>query len=109
MLAGSGCPVRAMVRRRPEPADARAGVEYVVADFDDPESVRRALGGVERAFLTTNSSERVEAQQRSFVDQAPMAGVRHIVYLSQLHADRSSPVRFLRYHAVVEHAIASSG
>jgi uncharacterized protein YbjT (DUF2867 family) len=31
------------------------------------------------------------------------------VYLSQLHATRDSPVRFLRYHAVVEEAISSSG
>ena len=32
-----------------------------------------------------------------------------MVYLSQLHAAKDPPVRFLRYHAVVEEAIASSG
>jgi uncharacterized protein YbjT (DUF2867 family) len=99
--------VRAMVRRRPEPSGL-AGVEYVTGDFDDPESVRRALIGVERAFLATNSTERVEAQQLNFVEQARASGVGHIVYLSQLHAARSSPVRFLRYHAAVEDAIATS-
>jgi uncharacterized protein YbjT (DUF2867 family) len=45
----------------------------------------------------------------SFVEQARAAGVQHIVYLSQLHAARNSPVHFLNYHAVVEDAIASSG
>lgn len=35
--------------------------------------------------------------------------MRHIVYVSQLHANRNSPVRFLRYHAVVEEALAQSG
>jgi hypothetical protein len=30
---------------------------------------------------------------------ARTAGLRHIVYLSQLNATKNSPVRFLRYHA----------
>jgi uncharacterized protein YbjT (DUF2867 family) len=107
-LADSGVHVRAMVRKYPA-SDALPGVEYVMADFDDPVSIRRALEGVDRAFLTTNSTERVEAQQLNFVQQACAAGVRHIVYLSQLHAAKNSPVRFLRYHAVVEEAIGSSG
>jgi len=97
-LAGSMARVRAMVRKHPEAADALPGIEYVIADFDDPVSIRQAQEGVQRAFLTTNSTERVEAQQLNFVEEARAAGVRHIVYLSQLHAARSSPVRFLRYH-----------
>ena len=109
-LAGSGEVVRAMVRKRPDHGiDASPGVEFVTADFDDPQTVRRALEGVDRAFLVTNSSERAEAQQLGFVEQARAAGLRHIVYLSQLHAAADSPVRFLRYHATVEEAISSSG
>jgi uncharacterized protein YbjT (DUF2867 family) len=109
-LSGSGSPVRAMSRRPHERfGEGSPGVEFVTADFDDPASLRRALDGVESAFLVTNSSERVQAQQLSFVDAARVVGVRHIVYLSQLHATRDSPVRFLRYHAVVENAIAASG
>jgi uncharacterized protein YbjT (DUF2867 family) len=109
-MAGRGLAIRAMVRSKPAPAaGALPGVEYVTADFDDAASIRLALTGVSRAFLTTNSTERVEAQQLGFVEQARAAGVRHIVYLSQLHAARQSPVRFLRYHAVVEDAIGASG
>lgn len=89
--------------------DALPGVEFVTADFNDPATIRLALEGVDRAFLVTNSSERAEAQQLGFVDLARAAGVRHIVYLSQLHAAKNSPVRFLRYHAVVEDALSSSG
>ena len=37
------------------------------------------------------------------------AGVKHVVYLSQLHAVSDPPVRFLRYHAKVEEALADSG
>jgi uncharacterized protein YbjT (DUF2867 family) len=35
--------------------------------------------------------------------------VKHIVYLSQLHASPDSPLRFLRYHAAVEEALRESG
>jgi uncharacterized protein YbjT (DUF2867 family) len=90
-------------------SEALPGTELATADFDDRASVARALEGIERAFLVTNSSECTEEQQLRFVDQARKAGVRHIVYLSQFHASRNSPVRFLHYHAVVEEAIASSG
>ena len=109
-LSTLGVTVRAMVRstsRRPN--HLPRGVELATADFDDDGSIARALEGIERAFLVTNSSERAEEQQLRFVERARAAGVRHIVYLSQLHALRDSPVRFLHYHAVVEEAIASSG
>jgi uncharacterized protein YbjT (DUF2867 family) len=89
--------------------DLLQDVELATADFDDGPSIARALEGIESAFLLTNSSERVEEQQLRFVERACEAGVRHIVYLSQLHAARNSPVRFLHYHAVVEEAITSSG
>lgn len=109
-LSAVGASVRAMVRKPRDPGDrAFPGVDFVTADFDDPQSIRRALEGIERAFLVTNSSERVEEQQLRFVELAHAAGVRQIVYLSQLHAAGNSPVRFLRYHAAVEDAISSSG
>jgi len=107
-LSGAGIAVRGMVRKQPA-AGALRGVEFVTADFDDPASIRRALAGVERAFLVTNSTERAEAQQVGFVQIARAAGLRQIVYLSQLHAAMNSPVRYLRYHAVVESAISASG
>ncbi len=99
-----------MVRRpRTHSNTVLSNVEYITADFDDAASVHRALEGVERVFLVTNSTERVEEQQLRFVEIASAAGVRRVVYLSQLHSAKESPVRFLRYRAVVEEAIASSG
>lgn len=70
---------------------------------------RRACAGVDQAFLLTNSTERAEQQQTAFARIAQQSGVRHIVKLSQLHAQVSSPGRFLRYHAAVEAAIRASG
>jgi uncharacterized protein YbjT (DUF2867 family) len=84
------------------------GVTSTDGDFDDPASLRRALEGVDRAFLLTNSSEQTEAQQIAFVEAARAQRVSHVVYLSQLAADPRSPVRFLRYHGAVEAALVNS-
>jgi hypothetical protein len=54
---------------------------------------------MERVFFVTNSTERVKEQQLRLVESASAAGVRRVVYLSQLHSAKVSPVRFLRYHA----------
>jgi len=110
-LSQKGVRFRAMVRsagRTPELASL-PGIELVNGDFDDRETLARALNGVERAFLLTASSERAEAQQRAFVDAARQEGVRQLVKLSQWAADRNSPVRFLRSHAAGEAAIRDSG
>ena len=111
LLSARSVPARAMVRST-DKADAVAalpGVEIVAGNFDDDASLDRVLHGIERAFLLTNSTDRAEAQQMSFVAAAKRGGVRHIVKLSQFAADEASPVRFLRYHAAVERAIRETG
>ncbi|CCH01685.1 NAD(P)H azoreductase [Fibrella aestuarina BUZ 2] len=110
-LSNRGVPFRAMVRRPERASDLATlpGATVVAGDFDDPSSLATALNGMEQAFLLTPSSAQAEAQQLHFVEEARKAGVQHLVKLSQLAADAHSPVRFLRYHAVVENAIQASG
>lgn len=108
LLSSRDVPARAMARV-PEKIAKLPGVEAVAGDFDEPASVERALDGIERAFLLTNSTERATDQQCAFVTIARRAGLRYIVKLSQYAADAASPVRFLRCHAVVELAIKESG
>jgi uncharacterized protein YbjT (DUF2867 family) len=84
------------------------GATSTEGDFDDPASLRKALEGIERAFLLTNSTERTEAQQIAFVEAAQAQRVGHVVYLSQLAADPQSRVRFLQYHGAVEAALMNS-
>ena len=108
-LAKRGAPVRAMVRTEADRSKLRAGVEVVVADFDDATAVATALDGAERAYLVTPSSEQAEEQQKRFADLAAKAGTRHLVVLSQLGSEEHSPVRFLRYHAAVERHIRDLG
>jgi uncharacterized protein YbjT (DUF2867 family) len=109
-LAERGAPVRAMVRTEADRSKLRsAGVEVVVADFDDTPAVAAALDGAERAYLVTPSSEQAEEQQKRFADLAAKAGTRHLVVLSQLGSEEHSPVRFLRYHAAVEQHVRDLG
>jgi uncharacterized protein YbjT (DUF2867 family) len=84
-------------------------VQVAAADFDDADSLAAAVAGVGRAYLVTPSSEQAEAQQVRFAELAAAAGVEQVVVLSQLAADEASPVRFLRWHAVVERRIRELG
>ena len=105
-LAAGGTRFRAMTRR--DGVEMSAGAEPVVADFDDADSLRRALDGVRAVFLVTPSTEHAESQQIRFLDIAEAAGVEHVVLLSQLASRSDSPVRFLRYHAAVEERLRAS-
>ena len=73
-LTAQGVPVRVMVRKPPAAGTFPAEVETVVADFDDQNSLAAALTGVRRAYLVTPSSERAQAQQLRFADQARNRG-----------------------------------
>lgn len=108
LLEGRGAKVRAMVRK-PDASRRASSTTFVAGNFDDARSLEAALDGVTRAYLVTPSSPDAEAQQVRFVELAAAAGVTHLVKLSQLAADEASPVRFLRYHAVVERRIRELG
>jgi uncharacterized protein YbjT (DUF2867 family) len=104
-LAAQGISFRALLRT-PKQIE---GAETVTGDLENKESLVKALQGVEKAFLLTNSSEEAEQLQSNFVDAAVEAGVQHIVKLSQFAAEKNSPVRFMRYHAAIEEKIMQSG
>jgi uncharacterized protein YbjT (DUF2867 family) len=110
LLVSRGVGVRAMVRREGDATRLAAmGVDAVIADFDDEAASGNALQGVDRVYVVTPSSERAEDQQRRFIEVAAATGVQQVVKLSQLGADESSPVRFLRWHAAVERRIRELG
>lgn len=108
-LADGAAPVRALIHREQDIERLPEGVQASVGDFDEPDSLSAALQSVRSAYLVTPSSERAQQQQLRFVQLAVDAGVGRIVLLSQLGARADSPVRFLRYHAVVEDRIRELG
>jgi len=79
-LAGTGHQLRALVRD-PAKAQLAGGVEVVHGDLTDPDDVRQALHGVDRAFLNMANDNGAQ-----FVDVAAQLGLSHLVLLSSFTA-----------------------
>ncbi|MFF4371247.1 SDR family oxidoreductase [Streptomyces sp. NPDC001594] len=73
-------PVRVMARQPARVTDAPAKAEIVPGDYDEAESLDRALEGVDSVFLVTSRVGRDD--DRRFLRAAREAGVRHVVKLS---------------------------
>lgn len=108
-LQARALPVRAFVRN-PEAAAARLGsVELAVGDFADRASLRRALQGVSRVFLSSADGPEKVAHERSVIDAAAEAGVGQIVKLSAIHAREDSPLPAFAWHGAIERHLNRSG
>jgi uncharacterized protein YbjT (DUF2867 family) len=108
----SSYPVKALVRSR---ADARTfeafpTVEVVEGDMSRPETLTRALSGVDRVLLISSSDQQMAETQSTFIDAAKDCGVQHIVKWSGLSAaDVGTPFVFGRMHAEIESYLERSG
>ena len=87
-LQRRGFPLRGLSRdieKAESVALAESGIEMVRADFNDPESVRRAAEGVHGVFLVLPQIWQAEEELRmgtDAIDAAIAAGVQHFVYSS---------------------------
>ena len=114
VFARQGVRVRALVRVE---AQARllhdlSGVELVVGDLAKPQSLGRALEGVERALLISSATPDMCETQCTFIDAAKAAGVPHVVKLSGRESNIGfDPEKFLytRMHEQVERYLEASG
>jgi uncharacterized protein YbjT (DUF2867 family) len=119
ILAGRGYSIRLLIR--PSAMVARLPVpqaEAVVASLRDEGGVRAAAAGVDAVIhLATAEGEHrrrdlfatdVEGT-RTLLAQAKASGVKRIVYLSHLGADRGSAFPFLQAKGIAEHVILESG
>jgi uncharacterized protein YbjT (DUF2867 family) len=104
-LADRGVAVRAFVRDAA--AELPDGVEHAVGDFDDGASVRRALAGVARVFLSSGDSPRKVAQEAAVIDGA--AGAELIVKASTIGARAGSPLPPFDWHGRSEEHLQRSG
>jgi uncharacterized protein YbjT (DUF2867 family) len=104
-LQARGAPVRAFVR---DPASL-AGVELAVGDFADPESISRALAGVDRVFLSSADGPDKVAHEAAVIDAAAAAGVELIVKASTMLAQAGSPLKPLDWNARSEQHLKESG
>lgn len=101
-LGGRGARVRAAYRTRPQ--NVPKGAESVALDYARPDTLKPALTGVETLFLLSNTVD----VERKVVDEAKQAGVRRIVKLSVIGADKEG-FTFARWHRAIEKHIEASG
>lgn len=102
-LAAAGLPFRVGVRR-PDSVDFGPGAEVVAFDATRPETYG-ALDGVERMFMMWPPSTNVREHAYPVIDAARARGVRQIVFLSILEAQRLRVVP----HRAVERYLETSG
>jgi uncharacterized protein YbjT (DUF2867 family) len=109
-LLAKGATLRAIVRNEAKAADLKAaGVELVVGDVADADTVKKALEGAETAFLTLPNGRNQEAQEKQFTDLAVAAGVRHLVKMSSMEAVARAQTPIPKAHWAVEEHIRASG
>lgn len=97
----------ALVRDTAKAADL--GIAAREADYTRPETLERALAGVDTLLLiSANEIGQRVAQHRNVIGAARKAGVKRIVYTSLLRADRS-PLSLAPEHAETESLVKASG
>lgn len=85
------------------------GVSVRNADYANPETLERALEGIDTLLLiSSNEVGQRAAQHHNVIEAAKNAGVKHIIYTSLLRAD-SSPLSLAGEHAATEIELKASG
>lgn len=107
-LAAKSLAVRALTRN-PAAAEKLAGVEWVQGDFDDLDSLQRAMTGVDKVVLISPAHPDMAKHQSNVTQAARSAGVKRIVKLSGLGAGPDAPIRLPRLHYEIEREIIASG
>ncbi|MFI7431231.1 SDR family oxidoreductase [Micromonospora sp. NPDC049836] len=105
LLCDAGHRVRVLSRHGGRPAD---GVAHVTADLLTGAGVLPAVQGVRTVLHLAGGPKGDDVAARTLVDAARRAGVRHLVHISVVGADRV-PLAWLRSKLDAERAIADSG
>jgi uncharacterized protein YbjT (DUF2867 family) len=109
LLTGRGESVRALVRDGESAASLPAGVEPVVGDLGEPESLRAAMSGVEKVFLLSSPHRDAVQWHRNAIDAAGASGVALLVRSSIIGADKESPAEFISAHSECDRYLEQSG
>ena len=109
LLAEAGVPQRLLARHTARLPELPGTPSYAITYSDRGHSTR-ALEGVQTLFMVSAAESRYRRQdQRTFVDAAVDAGVRHIVYTSFMGAAPDAVFTLARDHADTEEYIRASG
>jgi uncharacterized protein YbjT (DUF2867 family) len=98
--------VRATFQSAAKAAAAPAGVEAVIMDYNQPETIRAALRNVESVFLVGPVAPNLVELESKAIDEIRRSGVRQLVKLSAMGGHGAT---FPRQHQESEEYIKSSG
>jgi len=85
------------------------GIEGRLFDYSKPDMLAKALIGIDKLLIvSSNEIGQRLAQHKNIIDAAKLAGVKHIVYTSLLHADTSS-LSLAFEHLETEKILQASG
>ncbi|WP_328988440.1 NAD(P)H-binding protein [Kribbella sp. NBC_01245] len=105
LLLDAGFKVRLLSRSSHQSGD---GIEYVTGDLLKGEGVDAAVDGAEIVLHLAGGPKGDDVATRNLAEAAARAGVRHLVYISVIGADRV-PLAWLKSKLDAEKAIAESG
>jgi len=108
--------IRTLTRKPDSPAAKRLteqGVEVLKGDFSDPDSLLKAVSGVDTVYAMTTPFEagaKAEVKQGiAIADAAKKAGVGHFIFGSVANADRNTGIPHFDSKFEVEKHVASLG
>jgi uncharacterized protein YbjT (DUF2867 family) len=108
-LTDLGERVRAMTRD-PAKLAGTSRAEVVQGDFGDPDSLAKALAGVEAVFLVTVATPPSALDDLALLSAAGQAGVRRVVKLSAIGTGEAFDGQLVgSWHLAAEQAIQASG
>jgi uncharacterized protein YbjT (DUF2867 family) len=105
LLRAAGHELRILSRRAREDTE---GAEYITGDLLTGDGLDEALVGIETVLHMAGGQKDDDIATRNLAQAAARAGVRHLVYISVIGADKV-PVGWLRMKARAEKAIEESG
>ncbi len=108
-LSSPGITIRAAIHTPEKGLKVKGkGIETVPFSYDDRASLHDALTGVDKLFLLTPVALNMVEQIKSVLNEAKLAGVRHIVRQSALGSQFGETV-LQRLHLAAEKEIEASG
>ena len=105
LLRASGHEVRILTRHARSATD---GIDHITGDLLKDEGVEAAVDGVETVLHLAGGPKGDDRATRALVRAATGAGVRHVVHISVIGADRV-PLAWMRTKRESERAVADSG
>lgn len=87
------------------------GVQVIIGDLEDVESLQRAVQGINKVLLISTVDHHRFQQHKNLIDAATTAGVKHIAYTSALIKDVASSAvsAHLESHFQTENYIKKTG